>query len=44
MRTVLFFRHFRKFRGGQQKVWDYFNHVLASSGFTPRIAFSPESN
>jgi hypothetical protein len=44
MRTVLFFRHFRNFRGGQLKVWHYFNHVLLSPEFTPRIAFSPESN
>jgi hypothetical protein len=44
MRTVLFFRNYRKFKGGQLKVWDYFNHVLASPEFTPRIAFSPESN
>lgn len=44
MHTVLFFRHFRKFRGGQLKVWDYFNHVLASPEFKPGIEFSSESN
>lgn len=44
MRTVLFFRNFRRFSGGHLKVWDYFNHVLASSGFTPRIVFSPKSS
>jgi glycosyltransferase involved in cell wall biosynthesis len=44
MKTVLFHRGFRKFHGGHLKVWDYFNHVLASSKFTPRIAFSPRSN
>jgi glycosyltransferase involved in cell wall biosynthesis len=43
MRTVLFYRHFWKFRGGHLKVWDYFNHVLASPEFTPRIAFSAKS-
>ena len=43
MRTVLFYRNFRKFHGGHLKVWDYFNHVLASSEFTPRIEFSPRS-
>ena len=44
MRTVLFFRTYKKFHGGQLKVWDYFNHVLASPMFTPRIAFSSKSN
>ncbi len=39
MRTVLFLRGFRTFRGGHLKVWDYFNHVLASPHFTPRVAF-----
>jgi hypothetical protein len=44
VRTVLFCRfHYRKFRGGQLKVWDYFNHVLASPEFTPRIEFGPQS-
>jgi hypothetical protein len=44
VRTVLFFRNYRKFHGGHLKVWDYFNHVLASPEFTPRIEFSPRSN
>ena len=44
MRTVLFYRNYRKFHGGQLKVWDYFNHVLASPEFTPRIEFGPRSN
>jgi glycosyltransferase involved in cell wall biosynthesis len=43
MRTVLFYRNFRKFKGGQLKVWDYFNHVLASPGFTAKVEFSPKS-
>ena len=43
-RTVLFYRNFRKFRGGHLKVWDYFNHVLAAAEFTPRIFFSPRSS
>ncbi len=43
MRTVLFYRTFRKFHGGHLKVWDYFNHVLASPEFTPRIEFGPRS-
>ncbi len=44
MRTVLFYRNYRKFHGGHLKVWDYFNHVLASPEFTPMIEFSPRSN
>lgn len=39
-RTVLFYRDFRKFHGGHLKVWDYFNHVRATPGFTPLIGFS----
>ena len=44
MRTVLFYRRYRKFHGGHLKVWDYFNHVLTSPAFTPRIEFGPKSN
>ena len=44
VRTVLFYRRYRKFHGGHLKAWDYFNHVLASPEFTPRIEFSPRSN
>lgn len=43
MRTVLFYRDIRKFRGGHLKTWHYFNHVLASPEFTPRIAFSAKT-
>lgn len=43
MRTVLFFRDFRKFHGGHLKVWDYFNHVRASPQFDARIAFTENS-
>jgi Glycosyl transferases group 1 len=42
-KIVLFHRDFRAFTGGHLKVWDYFNHVAASPGHEPRIAFSPES-
>jgi hypothetical protein len=44
MRTVLFYRSYRKFHGGHLKVWDYFNHVLASPEFTPRIEFGPRTS
>jgi hypothetical protein len=43
MRTVLFYRRYRRFHGGHLKVWDYFSHVLASPEFTPRIEFSLRS-
>ena len=43
MRTVLFYRNFKKFHGGHLKIWEYFNHVLSSPDFTPRIGFSPKT-
>jgi hypothetical protein len=44
MRTVLFCRGYRRFHGGHLKVWDYFNHVLASPSFTAKIEFSPRAH
>jgi hypothetical protein len=44
MRVVLFLRCYRKFSGGHLKIWHYFNHVLASPLFTPRIWFSSQTN
>jgi glycosyltransferase involved in cell wall biosynthesis len=41
--TVLFFRDFRRFTGGDLKVWDYFNHVLSSPGHSPYVKFSDTS-
>ena len=41
--VVLFYRDFRRFTGGGLKVWDYFNHVLASPRHVPRISFSSGS-
>lgn len=41
--VVLFYRDFQQFSGGHLKVWDYFNHVLASDSYTARIAFSSAS-
>ncbi len=40
LRTVLFFRHYTHFTGGHLKAWNYFNHVLSSPEFTPRVWFS----
>lgn len=42
-KVVLFHRDFQRFTGGHLKVWDYFNHVLASNSYAPRIAFTPDS-
>ncbi len=44
MRTVLFHRHFRGFTGGHLKVWNYFNHVEAATGWHATVHFSNESN
>jgi hypothetical protein len=43
MKEVLFYRNFKKYQGGHLKVWDYFNHVLASPDHVPKIRFSPET-
>jgi glycosyltransferase involved in cell wall biosynthesis len=40
---VLFFRDYKRFTGGDLKVWDYFNHVRSSPRHTARILFTPES-
>ncbi len=42
-KEVLFLRDFTGFTGGHLKVWDYFNHVLSSSGYVPMIWFSRRS-
>ena len=42
-RSVLFYRDFRVFSGGDLKVWDYFNHVRESSRYQALIHFSPQS-
>ncbi|MDQ3693513.1 MAG: glycosyltransferase [Chloroflexota bacterium] len=43
MRTVFFQCNLRNFRGAHLKLWDYFGHVLATPGFTPRITFTARS-
>ena len=42
-KLALFYRDYRQFSGGHLKVWDYFNHVRASTSHEPRIAFSADS-
>src|SRR4051794_37974644 len=44
MRTILFIHGFKRFSGGHLKVWNYFNHVLASAVFEPRIWFPGRTN
>ena len=43
-RTVLFHRDFRNFTGGHLKVWNYFKHVEAATGWQAKIYFSNESS
>jgi hypothetical protein len=42
-KVVMFYRDFRFLTGGHVKVWDYFEHVGASVGYSPRIRFSRSS-
>ena len=42
-RTILCYRDFRRFHGGHLKYYDYFEHIRAADGFTPRIAFGPKT-
>ena len=42
-KTVLFFRDFRRFTGGDLKVWDYFNHVRASPRHEALVRFTEDS-
>lgn len=44
LRTILFFRKYRRFHGGHLKVWHYFNHTLATEGFDARVLFDVDSN
>jgi glycosyltransferase involved in cell wall biosynthesis len=40
---VLFFRDFKRFTGGDLKVWDYFNHVRSSPRHNALIRFTENS-
>src|SRR5207248_4473719 len=40
---VLFFRDFKRFTGGDLKVWDYFNHVRSSPHHEAHIRFTENS-
>ena len=41
--TVLFYRDFKRFTGGDLKVWDYFNHVRSSERHTALVRFTADS-
>jgi hypothetical protein len=43
MRTVLFYRNFKKFQGGHLKVFHYFNHVMSAPDHRAVVRFSKES-
>jgi Glycosyl transferases group 1 len=40
---VLFYRDFKRFTGGDLKVWDYFNHVRSSERHTALVRFTADS-
>lgn len=42
-KKVLFFRDFKRFSGGHQKVWDYFNHFNEHGRFSPAVCFTKDS-
>ena len=42
-RSVLFYRHFERYSGGHQKVFDYFSHLGATEGYQADICFSQTS-
>lgn len=43
MKTVLFYRDFKTYRGGHQKVADYYFHLQHSNNYQPSIVFSTET-
>ena len=40
---MLFYRDFKRFTGGDLKVWDYFNHVRSSERHTALVRFTADS-
>ena len=42
-RSVLFYRHFDRYSGGHQKVFDYFSHLHDADEYRPAISFSSTS-
>jgi hypothetical protein len=44
VRTLLFYRKYRRFHGGHLKVWHYFNHVLAAPEWDARVLFDVDTS
>ena len=42
-KSVLFHRQFDRYRGGHQKVFDYFSHLYAAEDYEPAVSFSAET-
>lgn len=42
-KSILFYRDFREYTGGHQKVADYFQHLKISGDFFPQVRFSAQS-
>ena len=42
-RSVLFYRHFERYSGGHQKVFDYFSHLRSAQRYHADICFSQAS-
>lgn len=42
-RTLLFHRDFQRYSGGHGKMWDYFRHVAAMPGWSPRVYLTARS-
>lgn len=42
-KVALFHRSYQSYGGGHAKVWDYFNHILNSGLYDPRIYFTKDS-
>ncbi len=43
MESVVFLRHFERFRGGHLKVFHYFEHVRSSPSYRALIRFTEDS-
>ncbi len=40
---ALFRRSFHRYQGGHGKMWDYFQHLIISNLYDPRVYFTPDS-
>jgi glycosyltransferase involved in cell wall biosynthesis len=42
-KTILFHRQYLGYSGGHGKIWDYFNHIIRSGLYEPKIFFTSNS-